>query len=316
MEVLRQILENLIDLSLDEEKLLSDLAKTNNDDPEYVSLIHWQNKLSDDSKILEDSLYALSKRQVQIKATINREMRTISNNIKKSLDNMSERESDKAVCQQQLVMTSANNLALMLSDVLQSMQEDLAKKTPGQQQCDKPGSGNPSPSDIKKMQEQLKKQLEQMNQGPGGPKKPQNKPGGKDLAKMMGRQEMIRQQLEKMAKKIEESENGNSDNLRKAIDKMEQTEEDIANDNITKETLERQNQIIEHLLEAEKAEQEREKDNKREAKEASQLPHHVQELLEEYQKNKIKQSEMLRTIPAKLKPYYKEKVKEYFQNID
>ena len=170
MEVLRQILENLIDLSLDEEKLLSDLAKTNNDDPEYVSLIHWQNKLSDDSKILEDSLYALSKRQVQIKATINREMRTISNNIKKSLDNMSERGSDKAVSQQQLVMTSANNLALMLSDVLQSMQEDLAKKTPGQQQCDKPGSGNPSPSDIKKMQEQLKKQLEQMKKGPGGPR--------------------------------------------------------------------------------------------------------------------------------------------------
>ena len=316
MEVLRQILENLIDLSLDEEKLLSDLAKTNNDDPEYVSLIHWQNKLSDDSKILEDSLYALSKRQVQIKATINREMRTISNNIKKSLDNMSERESDKAVSQQQLVMTSANNLALMLSDVLQSMQEDLAKKTPGQQQCDKPGSGNPSPSDIKKMQEQLKKQLEQMKKGPGGPKKPQNKPGGKDLAKMMGRQEMIRQQLEKMAKKIEESENGNSDNLRKAIDKMEQTEEDIANDNITKKTLERQNQIIEHLLDAEKAEQERDKEKKREAKEATQLPHHVQELLEEYQKNKIKQSEMLRTIPAKLKPYYKERVKEYFQNID
>ena len=74
MEALRQILENLIDLSLDEEKLLKDLSTTNNDDPEYVSLIHWQNKLSDDSKILEDSLYALSKRQAQIKATINREM--------------------------------------------------------------------------------------------------------------------------------------------------------------------------------------------------------------------------------------------------
>ena len=55
-------------------------------------------------------------------------MRAISNNIQKSLDNMSERESDKAISQQQLVMTSANNLALMLSDVLQSMQEDLAKK--------------------------------------------------------------------------------------------------------------------------------------------------------------------------------------------
>ena len=155
-----------------------------------------------------------------------------------------------------------------------------------------------------------------MKKAPDGNKNPKNKPGGKDLAKMMGRQELIRQQLEKMAEKIEESENGNSDNLRDAIDKMEQTEEDIANDRITQETLKRQNQIIEHLLEAEKAEQEREKEKKREAKEANQLPHQVQELLKEYQKNKIKQSEMLKTIPAKLKPYYKDKVKEYFQNID
>lgn len=316
MDVLRQILENLIDLSFDEENLLRDLAKTNNDDPEYVSLIHWQNKLSDDSKILEDSLYSLSKRQAQIKATINREMRAISNNIQKSLDNMSERESDKAVSQQQLVMTSANNLALMLSDVLKSMQEDMAKKTPGQQQCDKPGSGNPSPSDIKKMQEQLKKQMEEMKKGLEGPKRQQLRTKGKDLAKMMARQEMIRQQLERMAEKLQESENGNTDNLREAIDKMEQTEQDIANDNITNETLKRQNQIIEHLLEAEKAEQEKDRDKKREAKEATQLPHHVQELLEEYQKNKIKQSEMLRTIPAELKPYYKDRVKEYFQSID
>ena len=321
MEALRQILENLVDLSIDEESLLTELSDINKNDPEYVALIHWQNKLSDDSKILEDSLYALSKRQVQIKATINREMSAITNNFSKSLANMAERETNKALNEQQLVMTSANNLALMLSDVLQAMQEDMAKKTPGEQQCNKPGSGNPKPSDLKKMQKQLKEQLEKMKKGKDGAdgKKPKPKPGkgqGKELAKMMGRQEMIRQQLEQMAKKIEESENGNAEGLRDAIDKMEQTEEDIANDNITQETLNRQNQIIEHLLEAENAEQERDKEEKREAKEAQQLPHQVKDLLEEYKRNKIKQAELLKTIPPKLRPYFKEKVKNYFQNIE
>ena len=319
MEALRQILENLVDLSFEEEALLTVLSEINKNDPEYVNLIHWQNKLSDDSKILEDSLYALSKRQVQIKATINREMSAITNNFAKSLANMAERETNKALNEQQLVMTSANNLALMLSDLLQAMQEDLAKKTPGQQQCNKPGSGNPKPSDLKKMQKQLKDQLEKMKKGKDGKdgKKPKPKPGkGKDLAKMMGRQEMIRQQLQKMADKIEESENGNAEGLRDAIDKMEKTEEDIANDNITQETLNRQNQIIEHLLKAETADQERDKEEKREAKEAQQLPHQVQELLEEYKRNKLKQAELLKTIPPKLRPYYKEKVKEYCQNIE
>jgi len=317
MDALRQILENLIDLSIEEEALLTDLSETNKNDPEYVSLIHWQNKLGDDSKILEDSLYALSRRQVQIKATINREMSAISNNVQKSLDHMSERESKKALTKQQLVMTSANNLALMLSDVLQAMQEDLGKKTQGQQQCNKPGSGNPTPGDLKKMQEQLKKQLEHMKKGNEKGENPKGKSGqSKGLAKMMKRQEMIRQQLEKMAEKMEGSKNANSEGLRDAIEKMEKTEEDIVNDNITQETLDRQRQIIEHLLEAEKAEQERDKEKKREAKESQQLPHQVQDLLEEYQRNKLKQVELLKTIPPKLRPYYKEKVKDYFQNIE
>ena len=132
----------------------------------------------------------------------------------------------------------------------------------------------------------------------------------------MGRQEMIRQQLEKLSKKIEESDEGDSNGLRDAIQKMEQTEEDIANDKITQETLNRQRQIIEHLLDAEKAEQERGEEKKREAKEATQLPHQVQERLKEYQKSKMRQSELLKTIPPKLKPFFKAKAKEYFQKIE
>ena len=316
MNALRQILENLIDLSLSEEDLLKQLAETNKNDPTYVSLILQQNKLSDDSRVLEDSLYALSKRQVQVKATINREMRSISSNFTKSLDNMAERQTEKALTQQQLIMTSANNLALMLSDVLQAMQEDQANKTPGEQQCDKPGSSSsPSPSDLKKMQKELKKRLEQMKSGgkkEGGKKKEKNK----GLAKMMARQELIRQQLERVFKQLEESESGSNEGLKDAINKMEETEQDIANDKITQETINRQNQIIEHLLEAEKAEQEREKEKKREAKEAEQLPHYVQELIEQYKANKNKQAELLNTLPPKLKPFYKEKVKEYFQKME
>tara|TARA_Y100000385_G_scaffold291386_1_gene369056 strand:- start:4660 stop:7956 length:3297 start_codon:yes stop_codon:yes gene_type:complete len=315
MNALRQILENLIDLSLDEERLLTELSEIKTSDPQYVDFIFWQNKLSDDSKVLEDSLYALSKRQAQIKATINREMSAINKSIKKSLANMSERETSLALNHQQLVMTSANNLALMLSDILQSMQEDMANKTPGEQQCNKPGSGNPSPGDIKKMQEQLKKQMEQMKKGGGQEKKP--KPSqGKDLAIMMARQEMIRHQLEKMAEKLQESENSQTKRLQDAIEKMEQTEVDIVNDNITKETLFRQNQIIEHLLQAEKADQERDKDSKRESKEGRPLPHQVEDVLIEYQEIKRKQAELLKTIPPTLKPFYKSRVNDYFLNLE
>ena len=61
---------------------------------------------------------------------------------------------------------------------------------------------------------------------------------------------------------------------------------------------------------------EEDKEEKREAKEADQIPHQIQNLLEEYKANKLKQAELLKTMPPKLKPYYKEKVKDYFQKLE
>lgn len=312
MEALRQILENLIDLSLDEESLLLELSEINKNDPTYVSMIHWQSKLDDDSKILEDSLYALSRRQAQIEATVNREMNSINNNIQKSLEHMAERETKKALGRQQLVMTSANNLAVMLSDVLQSMQEQTGEGMPGQQHCNKPGSSSPTPGDLKRMQQELKDQLEQMKNGQK-PNKGEGVKSNKGLVQMMRRQEMIRMQLQKLADKIEGDDKQAKDRLNHAIEKMEQTEEDIANENITKQTLDRQNQIIQHLLEVEKADQERGEDKKRESKESNQIPHSAEDVLEEYKRQKIKQAELLKSIPPNLKPFYKEKVNQYFQ---
>ena len=76
-----------------------------------------------------------------------------------------------------------------------------------------------------------------MKKGNQGGKKPKDKAAGKELVKMMGRQEMIRQRLEQMAKSLEEAENANTEGLRDAMRKMEKVEEDLANDNITQQTL-------------------------------------------------------------------------------
>jgi hypothetical protein len=55
---------------------------------------------------------------------------------------------------------------------------------------------------------------------------------------------------------------------KKRFVRWKKTEEDLSKNQISNETLNRQNQIIEKLLEAEKSDQERGKDKKRESKEA------------------------------------------------
>ncbi|MDQ3073978.1 MAG: DUF4175 domain-containing protein, partial [Bacteroidota bacterium] len=61
-QALRQILDNLVYLSLEQEKLMADFRNVSTDNPQYLTLSARQQKLKDDAKIIEDSLLALSKR--------------------------------------------------------------------------------------------------------------------------------------------------------------------------------------------------------------------------------------------------------------
>src|SRR5690606_29679888 len=88
----------------------------------------------------------------------------------------------------------------------------------------------------------------------------------KQLAEMAAKQAAIRKKLAEMQEELGKGSGGGG-NLEKMKEMMEKTEEDIVNKNITQETIERQQKILTRLLESEKAEQEREKDHKRESNE-------------------------------------------------
>ena len=90
MNALRQILENLLYLSFEEEKLMNQFKQTTIKDPNYVQLVKRQNDLKSDAKIIEDYLFALSKRQVQLSSVVNKEMGSINQNLKESIQFLKE----------------------------------------------------------------------------------------------------------------------------------------------------------------------------------------------------------------------------------
>ncbi len=239
---------------------------------------------------------------------------------------MAERQTPMASARQQYVMTSVNNLALLFDEALQQMQQQMRSQKPGQGSCDKPGgmgSPKPSMSNIKKMQDQLSKQLEQMKKAmekgnmPGGKKPGEQKGMGigmggmsESLAKMAAEQAKIREELNKLKKE------GGTPGLDGMSKLMEENETDIVNKRITQETINRQQEILTRLLESEKAEREREWDEKRESNEGEIKNKSNPELYFEYNKEKEKEVDLLKTTPPNLNPFYKNKVNQYFQNIN
>ena len=347
-QTLRQILENLLNLSFAQEELIKTLPKTRIDNPQYLAIPKQQNKLKDDSKIIEDSLLALSKRAPEVSAIVNREINAIHLNMDKTVKALAERNTGESSMRMQSTMTSVNSLALLLNEALEQMQNQMKaqKEAKGEKKgkCKKPGSGsgkNPSSkgqpaSSMRKLQEQLNQQLQQMKEAMEKGQKPGDKPGDKkgqkpgsglgqngqsgqnipgsseQFAKMAAQQEALRRQMQALSDKMKNKGSNPGGDL---ANLMEQTEKDLVNKRITGETMRRQQEILSRLLESEKAEREREQDEQRKSNEAKNQNLSNPEQFLEYKRQKEKEMELLNTVPPGLTPYYKEKVNTYFNGL-
>lgn len=329
-QALRALLENLLRFSFDQEKLMEDLKTIDVNNPRYLKLAQEQRKLKEDAQVLEDSLLALSKRVMQISSAVNEQITDINDNVGKAIDNLQDRQVPMARANQQYIMTAVNNLALMLSESLDQMQQQMAMSKPSNGECKKPGKAKPGPSagDVRKMQEKLSQQLAEMKEKLKNGKKPggEEKNGEKgkngegsgmseELARMAAQQEALRNALNQLNQQENKDGTGKLGDLQKIMQQMEENEKDIVNKRINEMTMQRQQDILTRLLESEKAERQREEEQRRESNEARDM-HRNPPAFEEYKKLQLKETELLKTIPPGFTGFYKNLVNSYFQSLE
>ncbi len=318
MNNLRQILDNLITFSVEQEQLMEQSKKLSFADPKYAAVASKQNSLKENHAVIKDSLYALSMRVPQISSEINKELFNIHKDLRHALHYLEQRQKSGAVVKQQYIMTSANNLALLLSEVLDAMQQAMAQQMSGGQQkcqnqsCGEGGKG--SMPKLQQMQKSLKQQMQQMlQQMQSGQMIPSQQ--AKQLSKMLAEQQMMKQMIGEMIKNGTISPDGLKE-LKEINRQMENIEQDIVYQRISQNTINRQQQIITRLLEAERAEQERDKDKKRESKQAD----------ENYEKSSLKlqfqdgtymqNNDVLQKTNMKLNSYYNKIFNNYLLKIN
>lgn len=135
------------------------------------------------------------------------------------------------------------------------------------------------------------------------------------LAKMVAQQEAIRQALQEFNQENNKDGQGKLGDLEKAMKQMEDTQRDLLNRQISDETMKRQEHILTRLLESEKAERERDQEERRESNEPKQEIYRNPAQFEEFKKLKSRDTELIKTIPPTLNSFYKNLVNVYFQNI-
>jgi hypothetical protein len=311
MDALRAILENLVKLSFDQEKVMKDIKGVSKSDPRFVELSQQQLKLTDDAKVIEDSLYSLAQRVMQIESFVTKEVTEMNNSMSQSITLLKDRNLPRASAMQQFSMTSMNNLALMLSDTFKQLQDMMAMSMPGSGKGGKQGS-MPMPG-LGEQQQNLNEKMKGL--GKSGMNASEL---SKELAKMANEQAKIRKQLQKMQDGLNGTEGGKKigGDLQKLQNEMDASENEIVNKRITPQLLRRQMDIQTRLLEAEKAIKEQELDPKRKSKTGFDTQRGTPPSLENFMKAKEKQIELIRTTPPNFTSFYKRETDNYFRRIN
>ncbi len=304
---LQQILENLIVFSFDQEELMLSFKGINSKNAEYPEKLKSQIKLKTYFEHIDDSLYTLSLRLIRLSSKIQKDLSEAHYNLNKSLENIEENRISEGIKNQQYTMTAANNLADLLSDLL----ENLQNKKPGS------GKGKGKKGEELSLPDIIKKQgelLEKMKQG-----KEKGKSKGKDSKETMsGEQFEIYQEQSRIKEQLNQlMKDGNGGEQSKQVEKqMEELEKLLLEKGITNETIEYMQKLEHELLKLDKATFNQNKDNKRKSTNSDYR----------FQRNSInrlnekklffKENEILIRNYLDLQPDYQKRIKKYYQKKD
>jgi len=309
---LKQILSNLLYLSFSQENLINSLNGIADKDPSLIQINRDQKKITEQSRIVKDSLYSLAMRTPQITSMVNNELLSMQMNMTKAGEDLQEGLFPNARMSQQFVVTSLNNLALMLNEALENLEKQMANSQPGDQECEKPGgNGKPGMGQLKQASDNIKQQLQQMiDQMKNG--------NSQQMGQQMGQSLMQHEMMQQMLRDIMNNGSVGSEaksQLQQIDNMLEQNRKELMSKSINAQTLARQNQITTRLLEAEKAEMERDFEDKRESRTADEFFSNPVKFFEYKEKENIS-IEYLNRNTHKLHNFYNNKYKQYIKNME
>ncbi|RNC86037.1 MAG: hypothetical protein ED557_04505 [Balneola sp.] len=307
---LNYILYGLLNLSIEQEDLVSYASTTENRSQAFVEHARNQKNVEDIFISLSDSLFELSKEVPQISNTILQKKEETELRLSGSLEQMAERSQNRASVASRQALGGINDLAFLIANILEQESNSQGGGS---------GSGQPSmPQMIEQMQQmgqdqqQLNQQLQEMINDMQGERLTQDQ---MDRLNQISRQQNeIRKQLQQLQRsgQLEGGDKLGSE-IERMIEEMEDTINDLRGGAVDPTLIERQQNILSRMLEAENALQERDEEEKREGNAAENLapttpPELTLEELEKQIRNRLNDPNF-----TKYSPDYQRLIEKYFE---
>lgn len=303
IESLRKVIDNLVIFSFKQENLMNAFREINTGSPEFSSQLKEQYVLKENFEHVDDSLFALGLNNQFIAEKVFEFLENVSFNLINSLEELADLRLSKALSSQQYTITGANDLAVLLNEILDNMNDQMNSSGSGGE-----GTG-PQLQDIIEEQQDLGKQLkEQMGKNIKGEGQENTDEGEHSkLFEIYKQQEEIRRNLERILKE-------NDVHLNDFNQDYDELEKDILNNDINQNSLNTLNKLNQKMLDLKESLNEKGELNERESKTSmrdfdNQSPKNNIEI-----KDYFNSIEILDRHSLPLRPNLKQRVNTYFND--
>lgn len=270
-------------------------------------LARLQAGLRDGGRVLAESLAALATRSLTVTPGMAQELASAVNAMDAAGRSLNEGNTAAARTQMVRARMALNNVARALLDALGAAMR-----------------GGGASGEMQGLMEQLSQMAgEQLgiNSETGGIPIPM--PGGMSasqleaIARALSRQSALRQRLEQMMQTLGASQPGLMASLEQVVEEMKAVERDLADLNVSRQLVERQQQILSHLLDAQRSLRQRGQKEQREAETARPYTPGARPKLPEDrgERNRLLREELLRSLRQGYPQDYEDLIRAYFERL-
>jgi len=303
---IRAALEDILTLSENQERLRLEVLELATDSPLLRDAAQQQVELSEGMAITADSLQAIARDIPQMTRDVQQRAGDTLREMSESTSALTERAARRAAGHQRGAMTSLNELALLLSELLN-------------QQMNGSGAGQSNQSmeqmmeqlqQMGQQQQQLNQQIQQLLNDMQGQRLTQDMM--ERLRQMGAQQEQIRNDLRQMNRN-RDARNRLLGDLNRVADQMMESIEELQQNRVSRRTVQRQQQILTRLLEASKSMEQRGKDDKREGRTAEELMRESPAALPLPEQMERLRRDLIRALESGYSSDYEGLIRRYFE---
>jgi len=262
---LKKVLTNTLRLSINQEQLRMEIADATHESSLLRDFARQQSILSTGGTLVADSLQSLARRLPQLSREVQQLAGNAILNMDATTEELTARDPFSAQIPASQAMTSLNDIALILSDLLDQLMNSSSSS----------GSGGMSMEDMIQQLQQMAQRQDQLNQAL---KEIYGQQSGERLSpdmqqrldQLAAQQEAMRRQLTEMAQERDLA-NQLAGDLERIAQQMEETVQELQSHQLNRPSIQRQQQILTRLLDASRSLQERGRERRREGRQAEYI---------------------------------------------